>query len=441
MLLDNPLTSRRRHQAVLAAAAVLLSGSLLVPAQAESPAPTRQPATASLDGHGPASTLTDPDRIRSLAAKAYKWGLPAEFVYRFSRYNYLATAPRNELGGGKAAAAWNNNATNAGDASVVYLNAMLDLSGKKSRGNTRELVMTVPPSQDDYYVVNLLDSFVNTVGSIGTRTTPSPSAQTYLLAGPTSEYAHRRKVTINGFTYRVMTMDTNLNWMLIRIRADTLVDPASPASAHSVIDHVVAGFGLQSLRDFEKSDHEPSYFEPGYAPTAEQTAAAQKWHNTPTEATTFFEQMGRSLRISPLPTRHTGLNGTPLSALPPWVVPQPGAEKIFRYPSYGQRKSLARFARLGLSERGFRIPSNWGADQLAALQDGFELGQQRVVTCVDLGRRQQRHPLLELPQRQHRQLPELRGGLPRARHHRPPGRVGEPPGGRGVRPAGRVRRP
>lgn len=379
MPFDNLLTCLRRRRAVVAAVVVFLSGSLLVPAHAQAPATTGQPTTVPRDGHGPASTLTDPDQIRSLAAKAFKWGLPAEFVYRFSRYNYLATALRNQLGGGRAAAAWNNNATNAGDASVVYLNAMLDLSGDPRRGHTRELVLTVPPSQDDYYVANLLDSFVNTVGSIGTRTTPSPTAQTYLVAGPRSEYAHRRQVTIKGFTYRVMTMDTNLSWLLIRIRADTLVDPDSPASARSVIDNVVAGFGLQGLRGFERSDHEPRYFEPGYTPTAEQRAAAQKWHNTPAQATTFFEQMGRSLRISPLPTRHTGLNGTPLKALPPWVIAQPDARKVFRYPSFGQRRSLERFARLGLTERGFRVPSNWGKAQLAALQDGFELGQERVA--------------------------------------------------------------
>ncbi len=397
MPLKNSLTCLRRRRAVVTAVAVLLGGSLLAPAQAETQAEAQAPATSGLPttaspdspdspdspaSHGPASTLTDPDRIRALAAKAYRWGLPAEFVYRFSRFNYLATAPRNELGGGRAAAAWNNNATNAGDASVVYLNAMLDLSGNPSRGHTRELVLTVPPSQDNYYVANVLDSFVNTVGSIGTRTTPSPTAQTYLVAGPRSAYAHRRKVTIEGFTYRVLTMDTNLNWLLIRIRADTLVDPASPASARSVIDHVVAGFALQSLRSFERGDHEPRYFEPGYTPTAEQKEAALKWHNTPADAPTFFEQMGRSLRISPLPTRDTGLNGTPLKALPSWVAEQPGARKVFRYPSYGQRKSLEQFARLGLSERGFHVPGNWDDTQLDALQDGFELGQERVMSAA-----------------------------------------------------------
>ena len=55
----------------------------------------------------------------------------------------------------------------AGDASVLYLNSMIDLSGQKGRGGTKELVLTVPPSAHNYYVVNLLDDFINTVGSIG----------------------------------------------------------------------------------------------------------------------------------------------------------------------------------------------------------------------------------------------------------------------------------
>ena len=101
---------------------------------------------------GSGSPLTDPHKIEQLAAHAYVWGLPAEFVYRFGNYSALVTAPRNTLGGGKEAAAWNNNGTNAGDASVLYLNAMIDLSGEKRRGGTKELVLTVPPSSRHYYV-------------------------------------------------------------------------------------------------------------------------------------------------------------------------------------------------------------------------------------------------------------------------------------------------
>jgi hypothetical protein len=172
---------------------------------------------------GSVSPLTDPAKIETLAAGAYVWGVAPEFAYRFSNYNELVTAPRNTFGGGNAPAAWNNQGTNAGDASVLYMNAFLDLSGQKGRGGTKELVLTVPPSKTNYYIVNLLDAFINTLGSIGTRTTPSTRAQTYLLAGPTSRYAHQRIARIDGFTYRVMSFNTNRAWMLIRIRADSLV--------------------------------------------------------------------------------------------------------------------------------------------------------------------------------------------------------------------------
>jgi hypothetical protein len=328
---------------------------------------------------GAPSPLTDPARIQKLAADAYVWGLAPEFVYRFENYNDLVTAPRNALGGGGAAAAWNNNATNAGDASVLYLNSMMDLSGRKRRGGTRELVLTIPPSSTNYYVVNLLDAFINSVGSMGTRTTPSTTAQTYLIAGPTSRYAHKRIARIHGFEYRVMTSDTNLNWMLIRIRADTLVPASDPASAATILENVVERFGMSTLAEFEARGHRPKYFKPGtYTPTAVQRKRATKWHNAPTRAVAFFKQMGESLRLNPLPTATTGLNGVPLRTLPSWVVAQYGATTRFRNPSYGQAGALALFKPLGITANGFRIPSNWGPAQITALQAGYEAGQAKV---------------------------------------------------------------
>jgi hypothetical protein len=165
-------------------------------------------------------------------------------VYRFANYNELVTAPRNTLGGAGGAAAWNNQGTNARDSSVLYINAMLDLSGQKGRGGASELMLTVPRSRTKYYVVNVLDAFINTVGSIGTRTTPSPRAQTYLLVGPTSRYAHERIARIHGFTYRVMSFDTNRDWMLIRVRADSLLPADDRASVASIQRTVVERFAL-----------------------------------------------------------------------------------------------------------------------------------------------------------------------------------------------------
>jgi hypothetical protein len=328
---------------------------------------------------GSKSPLTDPKKIRELAAHAYVWGLPPEFVYRFGKYNNLVTAPFNTFGGGHEPAAWNNNGTNAGDASVLYLNAMLDLSGQRGRGRTKELVLTVPPSQTNYYVVALLDAFINTVGSIGTRTTPSTRAQTYLLAGPTSQYAHKRIVRIHGFTYRVLTFDTNLGWILIRIRADSLVPPSDPASTASILTNVVERFAMSTLAQFEARGHQPNYFEPGqYTPTQSQINRAAKWHNAPTSAVAFFKQMGESLRLNPLPDATTGLNGIPLRSLPGWVAPQYRATRRYRNPSYPQQQTLAQFKPLGLTASGFKIPSNWGPRQITALQIGYKAGQARV---------------------------------------------------------------
>jgi hypothetical protein len=44
--------------------------------------------------------------------------------------------------------------------------------------------------------------------------------------------------------------------------------------------------------------------------------------------------VGQSLKLNPLPTARTGLNGIPLETLPNWVVPQAGAKKVFRNASF-----------------------------------------------------------------------------------------------------------
>jgi hypothetical protein len=328
---------------------------------------------------GYVSPLTDAAAIQKLAADAYVWGSAPQFVYRFEKYNDLVTAPRNTLGGGSEPAAWNNNATNGGDASVLYLNAMIDLSGRKGRGGTKELVLTVPPSKTNYIVADLLDDFINTVGSIGTRTTPSRRAQTYLIVGPTSRYAHKRIVRIHGFTYRVMPYDTNFGWMLIRIRADSLVPASDPASAASILKNVVERFGMSTLARFEARGHRPTYFKPGqYTPTQAQINRARKWHNAPTNAVAFFKQIGQSLRLNPLPSASTGLNGIPLRTLPTWIAPQARAAARYRNPSYPQQRTLALFKPLGLTANGFRIPSNWRSQQIMALQLGYMAGKNKI---------------------------------------------------------------
>ena len=81
--------------------------------------------------------------IKALAADAYVWGLGLETIYRLSKYNTIIGAPYNRLKYGSVPAAWNNEATNGGDASVVYINAFTNFA------RIPELVFTVPPTLPD----------------------------------------------------------------------------------------------------------------------------------------------------------------------------------------------------------------------------------------------------------------------------------------------------
>ncbi|HEX4165678.1 MAG TPA: DUF1254 domain-containing protein [Bryobacteraceae bacterium] len=326
-----------------------------------------------------AGSATDPAVITALAAKAYVWGLGPEYIERFSKYNTIIGAPFNAFKYGAVPAAWNNEATNAGNASVLYI------SGFVKFDEIPELVLTVPPSRNQYYVVAYYDAYANSVGSIGTRTTPSDAMTSYLLVGPKSPYAHKQTAKIRGYEYPVMASDTNVNWFLIRVVTNTLIDASDPTSVPNVADGVVHKFALNTLQEFEANGHEPVY--PASfvlpPPTKEQVAEAAPYQNAPTNAVDFFTQLGNAVATSPIPNRGTGLSGTPLIDLPAWVVPQYGAQSIYLVPSYGQKGIFDSFAPLGLSEKGFSIPADWGPAQQAALEAGYVLGQKTLLEFID----------------------------------------------------------
>ena len=319
-----------------------------------------------------AGSTTDPAGIKALAAYAYVWGLGPEFIDRFSKYNTIIGAPFNAFKYGSGPAAWNNEATNAGNASVLYISGFVNFD------ESPELVLTVPPSGNQYYLIAYYDAYANCVGSIGTRTTPSETTTSYLLVGPKSRYAKKKTAKIDGYEYRVMASDTNINWFLIRVLTNTLIDASDPTSVPNVYKGVVQKFALNSLQEFEANGHEPVY--PASfvlpPPTQEQITEAAPYQNAPTEAVDFFTQLGDAVATSPIPKRFTGLSGTPLIDLPSWVVPQYGAKTIYLVPSFGQKRTFDLFAPLGLTEKGFTIPADWGEAQQDALQAGYVQGQQ-----------------------------------------------------------------
>ena len=328
-----------------------------------------------------AGFATDPVIIKALAADAYIWGLGPEFIERFSEYNTIIGAPFNALKYGSVPAAWNNDATNAGDASVLYISGFVNFD------ESPELVLTVPPSRNQYYVAAYIDAYANTVGSIGTRTTPSDGMTSYLLVGPKSPYANKQTAKIHGYEYPVMASDTNVNWFVIRVLTNTLIHASDPTSVPNVVKGVQQKFALNTLEEFENNGHQPVY--PASfvlpPPTPDQVSQAAPYQNAPTDAVTFFTQLGDAVATSPIPNRGTGLSGTALNDLPAWVAPQYGAKTIYLVPSYGQKAKFDSFAPLGLTEKGFRTPAYWGSAQLQALQDGYELGQQILGDFIAAG--------------------------------------------------------
>jgi hypothetical protein len=328
-----------------------------------------------------ARSATDPTVITALAADAYLWGLGPEYIERFSKYNTIIGAPFNELKYGSVPAAWNNEATNAGDASVLYVSGFVNFD------ETPELVLTVPPSRNQYYVVAYYDAYANTIGSIGTRTTPSDAMTSYLLVGPKSPYANKQTAKIHGYDYPVMASDTNVNWFLIRVLTNTLIDASDSTSVPSVVNGVVQKFALNTLQEFEQNGHQPVY--PASfvlpPPTPEQVSKAAPYQNAPTDAVDFFNQLGSAVAANPIPNRGTGLSGTALINLPAWIVPQYGARTIYLVPSYGQKEIFDAFAPLGLTKKGFRIPPDWDVAQRAALQAGYLLGQKILDEFIAKG--------------------------------------------------------
>jgi hypothetical protein len=319
--------------------------------------------------------------ITALAADAYLWGLGPEFIERTSKYNTIIGAPFNALKYGSVPAAWNNDATNAGDASVLYVSGFVNFD------ETPELVFTVPPSRKQYYVVAYYDAYANTIGSIGTRTTPSDVMTSYLLVGPKSPYAKKQTAKIHGYEYSVMASDTTVGWFLIRVLANTLSDASDPTSMPNVLNGVVRKFALNSLEEFETNGHQPVY-PPSFVlppPTPEQVIKAKPYKDAPAHAVDFFTQLGHAVATNPISNRGTGLSGTALSDLPAWMVPQYGATTIYLVPSYGQKAKYDSFAPIGLTEKGFRIPTDWGKAQLDALQAGYLLGQEILDEFIAKG--------------------------------------------------------
>jgi len=55
-------------------------------------------------------------------------------------------------------------------------------------------------------------------------------------------------------------------------------------------------------------------------------------------------------------------------------------------PAVGQEPTLARFAPIGLTASGFKVPSNWGSRQMDAFNAGFRAGVRLVERAATAGK-------------------------------------------------------
>ena len=335
------------------------------------------PILFSAESRGYNSPVTNPVEIQTLTYQAYLWGLAPEFSLRESTYLTLLTGPYNSLKYSPVPAAWNNAAENAGDSSVLYVSGWINFA------SSPELVLTVPPSKDHYYISALYDCYLNVYGSIGTRTTPSDSPASFLLVGPKSRYAKYHSVKIKNFVFKVLASDTDLNWFITRVVCNSLAPAYDPQSVPSTYSGYVRQFALNTLSDFQGNGNRPVFpVKDAYTPSASDIMKASSFRNTPIDVVAFFQQVGSTIQSNKFPSSACGLSGTPLSLLPSYVVPQAYATHKYEVPSLGLQSVLGSLRPLGLSENGFSVPNNWGANQLSAFQKGYVTAQAQLKELI-----------------------------------------------------------
>ena len=329
--------------------------------------------------------------------EALIWSYPLNQTYRLYNLNTITQAPANSLFKPDFAASWlNKNSSPAPNASVLYIPSWLDLR-KVDESDHGEQVLQLPTNTDDsYYILAVLDAYINTVGSFGPRTTPqaqgeSPSPKNILLVGPDSSYYGKniKEVTIQGSRLQVLQVDTSLAWITARIDTNTLDADAMTATRafiNGTKDEPGSGFQLTSLKEFKETGVVP-YAKPISQPTSNQVASSQ-WGEIPTRATDFFRQVSKALALSPVPAE------LDVSLTPPsyqiWIGNQntlQNSDTTYQPPSALKPQELAalnkRFATIGLNlNTGFSQPSNWTAQEKIVFQEAYRYGLNLLDTAT-----------------------------------------------------------
>ena len=328
------------------------------------------------------------------------WSYPLNETHRFYNLDTIAQAPANELYKPAFAASWlNKNSAPAPNASLLYMTSWLDLS-QVSDSNYGERVLHLPANPDDhYYVLAVLDSYINTVGSFGTRDPidgDSKASRLILLAGPDSPYYDQAGSPVvitddagNQTSMHVLQVDTSRAWITARINTNTL-DAETMAATRSFIngskDGARKGFQLTSLSDFKTKGTVP-YASPITESSSgvDVDAARLRWGSIPASALRFFEQVGQALTLNPVPSELDAQTSFTPESYQIWVdnqnVNQDPSNGSYQPPSALGAVRLAalnnRFAAIGLNlSTGFTKPSWSDRDEVifeASYQAALEL--------------------------------------------------------------------
>ena len=351
-------------------------------------------------GESPSGVLSSSDlSIFDATLHAVIWGYPPEETYRLSNLDTVEQAPVNQIFKPAYAANWlNKNSAPAPDASVLYINAWLDLSAE-------DLILQTPTNNNDnYYIISILDSFIGTVGSIGPRTQNNSELSQgayYLLAGPSSIYYNSPDwtTTINDKIINIIKVDTPIAWMTGRFGTDVM----SATSLQKTREFINgdpsesgSGFQIGTLTEFENSGS-IAYQDP-IDQSIINEKAEDEFGDLPTLVTGFFNSLGQSIQNSPIPELRTTDVASPVPSFAAWLGNQnqiqqtPNSDSYLPDSAYQPSSALSddqkkllndRFSSIGLNvESGFSLPTNWGEREAFIFQKAYEFSQQLLSAAT-----------------------------------------------------------
>jgi len=362
-----------------------------------------------LAGFEKSSGLTDltpaEQAIVTATVGATIWSYPLNETYRLYNLDTISQAKENTLFKPEFAASWlNESSSPAPDASVLYMTSWLNLN-QVDATDFGEQVLQLPANPDGlYYVLAVLDSYINTNGSFGPRDPlqgADSSPQYVLLAGPDSPYygTNTQTVSIGGATLHVLQVDTPQAWITARIATDTLNADAMATTRDFINGNAKeagSGFQLTSLKRFKATGKVP-YTQPikqsstGAAVDAARTA----WGSVPTSSSTsspaaaYFQQVSKALELNPVPAEFS-------STIEParyqiWTSNQNSQQdnttSTYQPPSALSADLLSQlnssFAAIGLNlTTGFSQPSSWSSDEQEVFEQAYTYALNLLSTAT-----------------------------------------------------------